>query len=95
VFGEIGLSGEVRRVSQPDLRLKEAVKLGFTQAIMPEIDKSRKPAAENRQTGGAFAVISAGTEGQTRLAFHVERLFPISYGILTFNIKYSNISVIL
>ena len=31
VFGEIGLSGEVRRVSQPELRLKEAVKLGFTQ----------------------------------------------------------------
>jgi DNA repair protein RadA/Sms len=36
VFGEVGLSGEVRRVSQPDLRLKEAVKLGFTQAIMPQ-----------------------------------------------------------
>jgi DNA repair protein RadA/Sms len=42
VFGEIGLSGEVRRVSQPDLRLKEAVKLGFTQTIMPFIDKARK-----------------------------------------------------
>ncbi len=26
-FGEIGLSGEIRRVSQPDLRLKEAAKL--------------------------------------------------------------------
>ena len=42
VFGEIGLSGEVRRVSQPDLRLKEAVKLGFTQTIMPFSDKARK-----------------------------------------------------
>jgi DNA repair protein RadA/Sms len=46
VFGEIGLSGEVRRVSQPELRLKEAVKLGFTQAIMPDVDTSRRPAAE-------------------------------------------------
>jgi DNA repair protein RadA/Sms len=42
VFGEIGLSGEVRRVSQPELRLKEALKLGFTEAIMPEADHSRK-----------------------------------------------------
>ena len=38
VFGEIGLSGEIRRVSQPDARLKEAVKLGFTQAILPPAD---------------------------------------------------------
>lgn len=42
VFGEIGLSGEVRRVSQPDLRLKEAVKLGFTQAIMPQPPENAK-----------------------------------------------------
>jgi DNA repair protein RadA/Sms len=33
-FGEIGLSGEVRPVSQPDLRLKEAQKLGFTAGVM-------------------------------------------------------------
>ena len=36
-FGEIGLSGEVRPVSQPDLRLKEAQKLGFTAAVMANI----------------------------------------------------------
>jgi DNA repair protein RadA/Sms len=35
IFGEIGLSGEVRAVSQMDARLKEAEKLGFTQAIIP------------------------------------------------------------
>jgi DNA repair protein RadA/Sms len=35
VFGEIGLSGEVRAVSQRDLRLKEAHKLGFQQAWIP------------------------------------------------------------
>ena len=39
-FGEIGLSGEIRRVSQPALRMKESVKLGFTQAIMPQHDKA-------------------------------------------------------
>ena len=39
VFGEIGLSGEVRAVSQMDARLKEAEKLGFTQAIIPSRKK--------------------------------------------------------
>ncbi len=35
VFGEVGLSGEVRAVGRPDARLKEAGKLGFTKAIAP------------------------------------------------------------
>jgi DNA repair protein RadA/Sms len=35
VFGEIGLSGEVRAVSQMDARLKEASKLGFNRALTP------------------------------------------------------------
>jgi len=36
IFGEIGLSGEVRSVGQTEARLKEAAKLGFTRAIIPE-----------------------------------------------------------
>jgi DNA repair protein RadA/Sms len=32
-FGEIGLAGEIRGVNHPDLRLKEAAKLGFEQAF--------------------------------------------------------------
>ncbi len=36
IFGEIGLSGEIRAVSQPSLRLKEAKKLGFNSAIIPQ-----------------------------------------------------------
>jgi len=35
VFGEIGLSGEVRPVNHMDQRLKEAAKLGFGHAILP------------------------------------------------------------
>jgi DNA repair protein RadA/Sms len=35
VSGEVGLSGEVRQVSQVDVRLKEAAKLGFTRALTP------------------------------------------------------------
>ncbi|MFA7276325.1 MAG: DNA repair protein RadA [Pseudobdellovibrionaceae bacterium] len=33
-FGEVGLSGEVRAVAQPDQRLKESAKLGFTKAMI-------------------------------------------------------------
>ena len=36
VFGEIGLAGEVRGVGQPELRLKEAVKMGFKKAMLPK-----------------------------------------------------------
>lgn len=39
-FGEVGLSGEVRQVAQADLRIKEASKLGFKEAVIP---KSKKP----------------------------------------------------
>jgi DNA repair protein RadA/Sms len=35
VFGEIGLGGEVRPVSQREARLREAAKLGFRSALVP------------------------------------------------------------
>jgi DNA repair protein RadA/Sms len=34
-LGEVGLAGEVRAVSQPEARLAEAARLGFTRAILP------------------------------------------------------------
>jgi len=40
VFGEVGLSGEVRRVSAIDKRIAEAKKLGFKGAIGPKPDKA-------------------------------------------------------
>ncbi len=36
LIGEVGLGGQVRPVSQMELRLKEAAKLGFKQAIIPK-----------------------------------------------------------
>ena len=35
LIGEVGLGGQVRAVSQMERRLKEALKLGFTRAIIP------------------------------------------------------------
>ncbi len=40
-FGEIGLAGECRQVTQPDLRLKEAAKLGFEHAVTPMRKKGK------------------------------------------------------
>ena len=37
VFGEVGLSGEVRAVSMPEQRVAEARKLGFKTCIIPEV----------------------------------------------------------
>jgi DNA repair protein RadA/Sms len=41
-FGEIGLSGEIRPVAQPDSRLKEASKLGFEKAVIPQVKSKTK-----------------------------------------------------
>ncbi|MHA1599046.1 MAG: DNA repair protein RadA, partial [Alphaproteobacteria bacterium] len=53
VFGEVGLSGEVRAVAHTDARLKEAEKLGFTKAIMPKSrsKKARTGKLEVREIG--------------------------------------------
>ena len=39
VFGEVGLSGEVRAVNMPEQRVAEAKKLGFETCIIPEVCK--------------------------------------------------------
>jgi len=42
VFGEVGLSGEVRPVYNGEERLKEAASLGFKRAIIPKANKPRQ-----------------------------------------------------
>jgi DNA repair protein RadA/Sms len=36
VLGEVGLAGEVRAISQPEIRVREAAKLGFSRCILPK-----------------------------------------------------------
>jgi DNA repair protein RadA/Sms len=62
VFGEIGLSGEVRPVNQMDLRLKEAARLGFGHAIVPPRPRS---AGAQGKTGAR----SGTTPGGSGLAY--------------------------
>ena len=45
IFGEVGLSGEVRAVSMAEQRVHEAVKLGFERCILPAVnlEKMKRP----------------------------------------------------
>lgn len=65
LFGEIGLSGEIRAVSQVDARLKEAAKVGFKKIIMPEGSLLRL-----KDTFGLH------TEGVRNIHEFLEALFP-------------------
>lgn len=47
VFGELGLLGEVRNVSQNNQRIKEAKRLGFTKVISPEKYNSINQVTQN------------------------------------------------
>jgi DNA repair protein RadA/Sms len=50
VMGEVGLAGEVRAISQAEVRLKDAAKLGFTRCVLPQlnVDKLEKSAAPGK-----------------------------------------------
>ena len=41
VFGEVGLAGEIRAVSQAERRLAECARLGFTSVVMPRENARR------------------------------------------------------
>jgi DNA repair protein RadA/Sms len=45
VFGEVGLAGEVRPVQRGQERLKEAAKLGFTHALIPDANNPKQAIA--------------------------------------------------
>ncbi len=56
-IGEVGLSGEVRGVSNIKARIKEAEKLGFKKCILPDVNLSSLSAAE--KAGGKIECIGA------------------------------------
>ena len=58
-FGEVSLSGAVRPVAQTATRLKEAQKLGFTRAIVPEAARAEAPDGFSLTTIGALANLVA------------------------------------
>ena len=47
VFGEVGLTGEVRQVSMAQQRLNEAAKLGFSLCMLPAVAVKQLQIPEN------------------------------------------------
>ena len=58
-FGEVSLSGAVRPVAQTPSRLKEAQKLGFTKATVPETARNEAPEGMQLSPIGALANLVA------------------------------------
>jgi len=57
VFGEVGLAGEVRGISQASLRVREAAQMGFRRCVMPE-------ANIDREAGGECELVGVRTVGE-------------------------------
>ncbi len=52
VFGEVGLAGEVRRVSRASARLAEAARLGFSRIIGPAVSLEKPRSSEDVELRG-------------------------------------------
>lgn len=59
VFGEVGLSGEVRAVSMARQRVLEAKKLGFLRVILPKVCEESMEPVEGIRLQGAATVLDA------------------------------------
>lgn len=65
IVGELGLSGEIRRVGQLGARLKEAAKIGFKRALIPRLGRGGEDMPRNLQLVEARSLSEA-----------MQRVFP-------------------
>jgi DNA repair protein RadA/Sms len=56
VFGEVGLAGEVRRVSRSEARITESARLGFHRIIVPQSNVNSSALPEKVATVGVSRV---------------------------------------
>jgi DNA repair protein RadA/Sms len=59
VFGEVGLSGEVRGIPQAALRIREASQMGFTKIVLPSANIQR-----SSDTPGEIELVGVRTIGE-------------------------------
>jgi DNA repair protein RadA/Sms len=61
VFGEVGLSGEVRSVHQPDRRVAEAARLGLKRCVLPagNVARARKEVGSEIELVGVRTIREA------------------------------------
>jgi DNA repair protein RadA/Sms len=61
IFGEVGLAGEVRGITQAGLRVREAAQMGFRQCIMPEANIDPE---DRRALGGNCELVGVRSAGE-------------------------------
>ncbi len=59
VFGELGLAGEVRATSQANFRLREAARLGFRRAVIPQNNMSGLESDDRVEIIGVRSIVEA------------------------------------
>jgi DNA repair protein RadA/Sms len=59
IIGEVGLTGEIRRVTHLEQKLKEAARLGFQRAIVPEANLPLLSVSDNIQVTGVQLLADA------------------------------------
>jgi DNA repair protein RadA/Sms len=68
MFGEVGLAGEVRGISQASLRVREAAQMGFGRCIMPEAnidpDARPTPSRSEQSEAGECELVGVRTVGE-------------------------------
>jgi DNA repair protein RadA/Sms len=61
VFGEVGLSGEIRGIPQAALRIKEAAQMGFSRVVLPA---GNLDPTDNTQSEGRCELVGVRTVGE-------------------------------
>ncbi len=75
LFGEVGLTGEIRPVGNPEARAREAANLGFTQLLLPRENETRV------QESNLAATLRESAEGLTSLsAKHLSEAVQVTLG---------------
>src|SRR6266545_2343291 len=72
VFGEVGLSGEIRGIPQAPLRIREAMQMGFTRIVMPAANvdpadamgRDAVPGAPKSTGGGGCELVGVRSLGE-------------------------------
>lgn len=59
LFGEVGLTGEIRGVSQPDMRIREAKKLGFSRCLLARSNKEGSSPVKDMELIGVESIEDA------------------------------------
>jgi DNA repair protein RadA/Sms len=72
-FGEVSLSGAIRPVAQTAARLKEAAKLGFARAVMPEASRAETDGALTIETVGSLSTLVADIAARGNRSARPER----------------------